>query len=155
IAQRCNQSCVFCLEEDGDWAPFKDPATAAVTDEIGRLYEKGARHITFMGGETFFRKDLAPILRHARATGFTRVGVTTNGTVLSKPGFIRELRDAGLDFIELSVHGHTAELSNLIAGTGFTHDRQSMALDEIRAAGLLTILNVVVCRPNKDHLVEI
>ena len=51
----------------------------------------GARHITFMGGETFFRKDLGRILAHARDVGFTRVGVTTNGTVLSKKGFIGDL----------------------------------------------------------------
>src|SRR5439155_2201576 len=112
-------------------------------------------HITFVGGEPFFRKDLGRILAHARAEGFSRVGVTTNGTVLSKPGFVRELRASGLDFIEFSIHGHTPELSNAIAGTSYTHDRQSLALDEIAAEGLPVILNVVVCRPNKDHLADI
>src|SRR5262249_3979548 len=92
---------------------------------------------------------------HARACGFSRVGVTTNGTVLAKPGFLRELRENGLDFIEFSIHGHTPELSNAIAGTGYTHERQSLALAEIRDLRLPTILNVVVCRPNKDHLVDI
>lgn len=156
IAERCNQSCVFCLEEDGSWRPFVDPSTTEVMDQVTALFARGARHITFMGGETFFRKDLGRILEHARAAGFTRVGVTTNGTVLSKKGFIQELAARGLAFIELSIHGHTAELANAIGGTHFTFERQAAALaelDEIKT--LPAIVNVVVCRENKDHLVDI
>lgn len=155
IAQNCNQQCVFCLEEDGAWNEFVDPTTVEVTKEIKRLYDRNARHITFMGGETFFRKDLPRIIADAKALGYTRVGVTTNGTVLSKQGFIQRLVDAGLDFIELSIHGHTRELSNSISRAEVTFDRQARALAEIEAAGLFTIVNVVVCRENKDHLVDV
>jgi pyruvate-formate lyase-activating enzyme len=153
IAERCNQSCVFCLEVDGKWSQFTDPSTDEVRALVGQLHQEGARHITFMGGETLFRKDLPAILREARRVGFTRVGVTTNGTVLHKKGFLGELLDAGLAFIELSIHGHTAELTNRINGTSYTFDRQAAALAELDAMGsLYTIVNVVVCRENKDHL---
>jgi organic radical activating enzyme len=156
IAERCNQSCVFCLEEDGSWNEFVDPSTQQVFDTVGRVFERGARHITFMGGETFFRKDLPRILSHAKDVGFTRVGVTTNGTVLSKVGFIDRLCDAGLDFIELSIHGHTEALANEIARSKITHQRQASALAEINRTGALhTIVNLVVCAENKDHLREI
>lgn len=155
VAERCNQSCVFCLEEDGSWSPFVDPSTLEVQATIDRLWERGARHITFMGGETFFRKDLGRIIAHARDVGFTRVGVTTNGTVLSKPGFLSKLVESGLAFIELSIHGHTPELANTIGGTHFTFERQAAAMAELNELGLLTIVNVVVCRENKDHLVDI
>jgi hypothetical protein len=156
IAERCNQSCVFCLEEDGAWTPFVDPTTTEVIRQLDRLWDRGARHITFMGGETFFRKDLGRILAHTRALGFRRIGVTTNGTVLHKPGFLRDLVAHGLEFIEISIHGHTPELANLIGGTHFTFERQALALAEINAIGaLFTIVNVVVCRENKDHLLDV
>jgi MoaA/NifB/PqqE/SkfB family radical SAM enzyme len=155
IAERCNQSCVFCLEEDGSWAPFVDPTTLDVERQLEVLRDRGARHLTFMGGETFFRKDLGRILGHAKGLGYTRVGVTTNGTVLAKEGFLRELVRAGLDFIEISIHGHTPELANAIGGTHFTFERQRRALAEIEEMGLTTIVNVVICRENKDHLVDI
>jgi organic radical activating enzyme len=156
IAERCNQKCVFCLEEDGGWAEFVDPSTQQVFDVVDRLHGRGARHITFMGGETFFRKDLPRILEHAKGRGYTRLGVTTNGTVLSKPGFIRKLVDAGLDFIEFSLHGHTRELANSISRSKITFDRQASALAEIDEIGtLLTILNVVICRENHEHLLDI
>ena len=89
IAERCNQKCVFCLEENGEWAEFIDPSTVEVFGVLDRLRGLGGEHITFMGGETFFRKDLDRIIAHAKEVGYTRVGVTTNGTVLSKPGFIQ------------------------------------------------------------------
>ena len=156
IAERCNQSCVFCLEEDNSWTEFVDPSTTAVADQIERLWKLGARHITFMGGETFFRKDLGRLLAHARDVGFTRVGVTTNGTVLSKKGFLRNLVDHGLAFIELSIHGHTPELANSIGGTHFTFERQADAMAELDEMGSLsTIVNIVVIRENKDHLRDI
>jgi pyruvate-formate lyase-activating enzyme len=155
IAERCNQRCVFCLEEDGGWREFVDPSTLEVFGVLDRLFERGARHITFMGGETFFRKDLPRILSRAREVGYTRIGVTTNGTVLSKKGFVAELVAAGLEFIELSIHGHTPELANAIGGTGFTFGRQREALAEIEASGRKTIVNVVICRQNKDHLRDV
>jgi molybdenum cofactor biosynthesis enzyme MoaA len=83
IAERCNQDCVFCLEVDGSWTPFVDPTTRQVVDQINRLRSRGADQITFMGGETFFRKDLPQIITHAKSIQYKRVGVVTNGTVLS------------------------------------------------------------------------
>jgi organic radical activating enzyme len=155
IAERCNQNCVFCLEEDGGWAEFVDPTTLEVFEVLERLYGRGARHITFMGGETFFRKDLPRILTRAKQLGYTRLGVTTNGTVLSKPGFITQLVNAGLDFVEFSLHGHTEELANAISRSAITFERQARALSEIDALGTKTILNVVVCRENHAHLRDI
>jgi organic radical activating enzyme len=156
IACRCNQNCVFCLEVDPTWAKFDEPSTQEVHREIDQLRSRGANHITFMGGETFFRKDLPDILMHAKAVGFTRLGVTTNGTILSKPGFLRRMVDSGLDFVEFSLHGHSEELANLIGGTDFTFQRQARALAEIDEMGTLPmIVNVVICRENKDHVVDI
>lgn len=156
IAERCNQQCVFCLEEDSEWSEFVDPSTQQVYDVLERLHGRGGRQITFMGGETFFRKDLPRIISRAKQIGFTRIGVTTNGTVLSKPGFIENLTRAGLDFIELSVHGHDEALANTISRSKVTFDRQAKAMAEIDATGsLFTIVNVVICRENKDHLIDV
>lgn len=156
IAERCNQACVFCLERDGAWSELVDPTTEQVYAELARLWDRGARHLTFMGGETFFRKDLDRIIVRARSLGFTRVGVTTNGTVLSKKGFIDGLCAAGLEFIELSVHGHTPELATAVSQESFTFERQRAAMAEIDATGRLpTLVNVVVCRENKDALVDV
>lgn len=155
ITQRCNLSCVFCLEDDPTWRGYADPETDDVRATIDRLYDEGARHITFMGGETLFRKDLSSILEHARARGFTRLGVTTNGSALSKPGAIARLRDAGLQFIELSIPAHTADLSRQITRSDVAFERQARAIEEIVAVGCPVIANVVICRENRSAIHEI
>lgn len=156
IAERCNQRCVFCLEVDQTWQPLPDFSTGQVVETLRGLHAEGADQVTFMGGETLFRKDFGEILAETRRLGFQRIGVTTNGTVLSTPGFLRRLMDRGLDFIELSLHGHTEALANQIGGTDFTFRRQARALAELNEIGsLLTIVNVVICPENKDHVVDI
>jgi hypothetical protein len=156
IEERCNQSCVFCLEEDGNWSEFIAPETEQVKKTIDGVRARGADQITFMGGETLFRKDLPEVLSHARRVGFSRLGVTTNGTVLSKAGFIQNLADAGLDFIEISIHGHTPELALAISRNPVTFARQAKAMAEINATRCVsTIVNVVVCPENAAHLREV
>ena len=76
--------------------------------------------------------------------------------MISKPGFIEALCAAGLEFIELSVHGHTTELARAVTGEAFTFDRQAGAMAEIDATRRLpTIVNVVVCRENHGALVDV
>src|SRR5579871_1132944 len=97
VTERCNQACVFCLEEDG-LALRPDLPRPQVLADLADLRARGAEHITFMGGETFLRKDLPELLAETKKLGFTRVGVTTNGTALAHEGFLDRMIGAGLDF---------------------------------------------------------
>ena len=155
IQNGCNQACVFCLEDDDSRPVLGNPTIAEVKVLIADLRERGASHITFMGGETFFRKDLGSIIGEARRIGFTRIGVTTNGSILSKIGYLRKQVEAGLDFIEFSLHGHNAEVANAIARRADAFARQAIALAQIDALAVPTIFNVVICEENKDHLLDI
>ncbi len=156
LSDRCNLRCVFCFERDDPTRRgLRDPATGDALAELDALRRRGTEHLTFMGAETFFRRDLAILLAHARDAGFTRVGVVTNGTVLSKPGFLAPLVAAGLDFVELSIHGHCPEIANAIAGAGFAWERQRLAMRELAGAGVATIVNTVVCRANRERLVDL
>jgi MoaA/NifB/PqqE/SkfB family radical SAM enzyme len=157
VTERCNQACVFCLEEDG-LALRPDLPPAQVTADLASLRARGAEHLTFMGGETFLRKDLPELLTEARRVGFTRVGVTTNGTALAHPGFVVRMVEAGLEFVEISVHADEAALAEAISGKAFTWERQQRALtelEEVRDRLLVVIVNVVICRENHDRLVPI
>jgi organic radical activating enzyme len=156
VTERCNQACVFCLEEDGTALRPDVPATQVAAD-LASLRARGADHLTFMGGETFLRKDLPSLLDEARRLGFTRRGVTTNGTALAHPGFLEKMIDAGLDFVELSVHADSAELAEEISGKGFTWERQQRAIDELENLRdrLHVIVNLVICRQNAGKVAEI
>ncbi len=156
VTERCNQACVFCLEEDG-LALRPDVPAPQVTADLASLRARGDEHITFMGGETFLRKDLPALLDEAKRLGFTRVGVTTNGTALAAPGFLERMMAGGLDFVEISVHADTPELAERISRKSFTWERQQAALDELEALRdrLHVIVNIVICRDNRDRVFEV
>ncbi len=147
---------MFCLEASHGWREFVAPDTAEVLAIVESLRQRGAENLTFMGGESFFRKDLPRIIGHARGLGMGRIAVATNGTALAHPGLVADMVAAGLDCVELSIHGHTAALANRISGKGFTFERQARAMAEIAATGsLTTVVNLVVCRDNRDHVVDV
>ncbi len=154
IQEGCNQACVFCLEDDVERPAHTNPTTEQVGKLLADLRERGAEHITFMGGETFFRKDLPLIVAEARRLGFSRIGVTTNGSIVSKIGYLRQQIAAGLDYIEFSLHGHTPEIANAIARAN-SFSRQAIALGQLNELALPTIFNVVVCEENRAHLLGI
>lgn len=153
VTERCNQACVFCLEEDGT-ALRPDVPPQQVAEDLATLRARGAEHITFMGGETFLRKDLATLLGDARALGFTRLGVTTNGSVLAHPGFLLKMVEAGLAFVEISIHADSPELAERISGKGFTWERQQRALSELESLRdrIDVIVDLVICRENHDRV---
>jgi cyclic pyranopterin phosphate synthase len=156
ITARCNQQCVFCLERDPAAPVLAEPDTREACAQLDDLWRRGARHVTFMGGETLLRQDAVEIIAHARELGFTRICVATNGTALAREGYLHELVAHGLEHLELSLHGHTSELANAISGRPFTHARQARALAELDALGAPpTIVNLVVCRENRDALLDV
>ena len=155
VTKRCNQRCVFCLEDRTAARLSGDMPQDQVRQELRTSRAQGASQIVFMEGETLLRPDVCTLISMAREEGFTQVWVATNGTPLARPGFLRQLQDAGLTGMELSVHGHSEELVNRISGVPFTWKRQCAALAAIAASPLKVMVNVVVCAENHQHLAAI
>jgi cyclic pyranopterin phosphate synthase len=154
ITNRCNQRCTFCLE-GGAREGRPEATTAEVLAELDGLWARGARHVTFMGAESLLRPDIGRVLEHARERGFTRIAVATNGTPLARPGFVAELVARGLEVVELSIHAHTPALAAAISRVPTTHARQVEALRHLDAAAVPVILNLVVCRENREHVLDV
>ncbi len=155
IADVCNLACLFCLERD-DRGGAREPPLTEVRETLAGLRDSGASDVVFMGAETFLRKDAVDVIRTARELGFRHIKVATNGTPISRPRYLRELADAGLNAIEISIHGATAEVVDRIAGIPHTFERQARALDELAAIRSIDVtLNTVICRENADSIAEI
>jgi MoaA/NifB/PqqE/SkfB family radical SAM enzyme len=82
LTHRCNLRCRTCpfWRRPRSHLPFD--AVGAALDE---LYQAGCRLLLLEGGEPFLWRDeerrLEDVITAARARGFARVGVTTNGTL--------------------------------------------------------------------------
>lgn len=136
----CNLRCLHCRVANvtGRHMPLRE-----IEERLAGLHRRGARILYLEGGEPYLWCDgehrLAEVVRRARAIGFLRVHVYTNGT--------RPL-DSGADFHWVSIDGRPA-LHRRIRGVPV--DAAAAHLREHRGpAAIVTTLNAL----NVDALEE-
>jgi pyrroloquinoline quinone biosynthesis protein E len=148
LSYRCPLHCPYCSN------PTKVRNDLELTvDEWLRVIKEaaglGVLQIGLSGGEPLVRQDLAEIVRGAREAGLY-TNLITSGMGLHETR-LRELRNAGLDSVQLSFQSNDSDLGDEIAGTRAHHRKLEVAAG-IRAAGISLSLNFVIHRRNIDHL---
>jgi PqqA peptide cyclase len=148
ITYRCPLHCPYC----------SNPAQARngnelSTDEwrhvIREAADLGVLQIGFSGGEPLARRDLAELIRAAREANLY-TNLITSGIGLDDDR-VSELRDSGLDSVQLSFQSDNADLADEIAGAR-AHQRKLHIAANIRATGIPLSLNFVIHRRNIDRL---
>jgi PqqA peptide cyclase len=148
LTYRCPLRCPYCsnptrVRNDRE----------LTTDEWRRVIREaaglGVLQIGFSGGEPLVRRDLAALVRGAREANLY-TNLITSGIGLDE-NCAHELRDAGLDSLQLSLQSDESDLADEIAGA-HAHQRKLDAAEIIRAAGISLSLNFVIHRRNIDRL---
>lgn len=133
----CNIRCVYCnvrggtdqrLFDAGYVEQLLDDAAARILHGPDR---RGAPTIDLIGGEPTMHPELPRLIAAARARGFARVLICTNGVRLARPGYLDELIAAGLTGVRLSFHDHRAEVAAGladVAGLGATYPEVAAAV---------------------------
>ncbi len=101
--ETCNQACSFCTAR----RPVERREFVVASAVKHRLHEAlagGAREVVFTGGEPTMRRDLADLVRYARARGAERLVVETNAALITNE-MARGLADAGLDVVRVHLPG--------------------------------------------------
>lgn len=101
VTDDCNLTCSYC-DEYTPGAPIIPLET--LKKRIDKLDELGVQVYDFLGGETLMHPDIAALVKHAKSKrgGSNLATIITNGFLLTEKG-IRELNDAGLDFMQVSI----------------------------------------------------
>ena len=101
VTDACNLTCSYC-DEYAAGAPL--PPLEELCRRVDRLDGLGVQVYDLLGGEPLLHPGLAQLVRHAKSKrrGSNLVTVITNGFLL-KEVTVRELNDAGLDFMQVSV----------------------------------------------------
>jgi pyrroloquinoline quinone biosynthesis protein E len=152
LTYRCPLRCGYC-SNPLDWTKRHD---SLATDDWTRVLTEaealGVMQVTLTGGEPLLRDDLETIVAHGRRLELYQT-LITSGLPLTRDR-LADLRDAGLDAVQLSVQDADESRSDTIAGTrSFAHKREVAGW--VRALGLPLTLNVVLHRANLDHVPEI
>jgi pyrroloquinoline quinone biosynthesis protein E len=152
ITYECPLHCPYCSNPLA-MSAYGDELTA---DEWRRVLaeaaELGVLQFHLSGGDPLRRRDAVDIVGHASS-----LGMYTN-LITSALGFSRrraeELRDAGLDHVQISIQADEAGLSDHIAGTA-SFERKLTGARLVKELGWPLTLNVVLHRRNIDRVAGI
>lgn len=101
VTDDCNLTCSYC-DEYTPGAPIIP--LSVLRSRIDKLDELGVLVYDFLGGETLMHPDIAALVAHTKSKrgGSNLVTIITNAFLLTEER-IRELNQAGLDFMQVSV----------------------------------------------------
>ena len=145
LTYRCPLHCPYCSNPTQLSATDAELNTADWRRVLREAAELGVLHAGFSGGEPLTRDDLADLVRAAREAGlYTNLITSALGLT---PARARELRDAGLDSVQISLQADEPSLADRIAGTK-AHAQKLDAARLVRESGLALSLNIVLHRLN-------
>ncbi|PPD04938.1 MAG: pyrroloquinoline quinone biosynthesis protein PqqE [Methylobacter sp.] len=152
LTYACPLQCPYC-SNPLDYAQY--PAELSTEDwqrVLTQARKMGAVQLGFSGGEPLTRPDLPDLVKHARTLGYYS-NLITSGYGMTEDKII-ELKQAGLDHIQVSIQASTQQLNDHIAGTtSFEHKKQVAHL--VKKHGYPMVLCVVIHRENIHQMADI
>jgi MoaA/NifB/PqqE/SkfB family radical SAM enzyme len=158
IGAVCNNNCIFCMEEDRDGRYVNN--SAMTPDRVRWILEghRGAEEVCFTSGEPTTRPELADFVAWARALGYRRISVMTNGRRLSHLPYAAALAKAGMNRFYVSIHGHTKKLHEGLTRTPDSFEQTVGGLDavtKLKRFGVELHTSTVVTDRNLPHMLDI
>ncbi|ORU92308.1 MAG: pyrroloquinoline quinone biosynthesis protein PqqE [Cycloclasticus sp. symbiont of Poecilosclerida sp. M] len=152
LTYACPLQCPYC-SNPLDYANFTNELN---TDEWKRVLKQsrkmGAVQLGFSGGEPLVRKDLTELVSYSHDLGYY-INLITSGYNMDEAKII-ELKEAGLDHIQISLQASSKELNDYIAGTeSFEHKKVVAKL--IKKHDYPMVLCVVLHRENIHQMKDI
>lgn len=155
VTDRCNMRCIYCMpDNNNEW--FEQHNILSY-EEIIRLtavfVSLGIEKLRITGGEPTVRYKIETLIGAlSNIRGIKSIDMTTNGLLLNDK--VKELKQAGLDGVNISLDTFRADRFKAIAGV----DGLDRVLTSIKAAdnvGLKVKINAVVIRGwNDDEVVD-
>jgi len=130
LGKACNNRCVFCANgiisaAERRWTPVR-----VIKAEVERGFRDGCTSLGFLGGEPMLYPWLEEVVRHARAIGYERVALCTNGTRLAEDGLAERVVDAGVTRLSISIHSHRGAMEDRLTGRRGCFAAKLAGLDE-------------------------
>jgi GTP 3',8-cyclase len=152
LTDRCNFRCAYCMPSHPVWGAKQDLLSL---EELRQLIETfvtrlGIEQLRLTGGEPLLRGGVARFvatLSELRCAGLRRVSLSTNGVLLAR--YARELADAGLDDVNVSLDSLSPARFRQISGGGNLREVLN-GIYRAREAGLPVKINAVVMRGTND-----
>jgi cyclic pyranopterin phosphate synthase len=157
VTDRCNLRCVYCMPAEGiKLMSHNDILTYEEIYTVARAAAGlGINKLRLTGGEPLVRLGLPSLVQMlAKIDGVDDISLTTNGVLLGR--YARELKDAGLRRVNVSLDSLKPDRFKLITRIGDNLSEVLKGIEVARAVGLEPVkLNVVVMAGiNDDELLD-
>jgi cyclic pyranopterin phosphate synthase len=158
IGAVCNNNCVFCMEEDREGRYVNN--SAMTPERVRWMLEehKGGEEVCFTSGEPTTRPELFEFVAWAKALGYRRISIMTNGRRLSHLPYAAGLAKAGMNRFYVSIHGHTDKLHEGLTRTPGSFAQTVLGLDavtKLKRFGVELHTSTVITNRNLPHLASI
>ncbi|MDD5639383.1 MAG: radical SAM protein [Candidatus Pacebacteria bacterium] len=100
--RNCNFNCIHCYSSSGGIRKG-ELSFKKVKDMIKELSAKGTEFLSIGGGEPFLYSHLVDVVKYAYKNSLS-IEVSTNGSLVTD-SLIKDLKEAGLKFIQVSLDG--------------------------------------------------
>ncbi len=152
LTYACPLQCPYCANPIDYAKHNSEIGTEDWKRVLTQARKMGAVQLGLSGGEPLTRPDLIEIVQHARELGYYS-NLITSGYGLTEEKIV-QLKEAGLDHIQVSIQASTQELNNHLAGTdSFEHKKQVAHL--VKKHGYPMVLCVVIHRENIHQMADI
>jgi len=149
---KCNLRCKHCYENAGRSRKHElstDEAKQTV-DLLSRLAGVGLPALSFSGGEPLVREDFFDIVSYAKKR-IPYLSLASNGTLITKDN-AKKLKDAGIDYVEISLDGASAATHDWFRGVPGAFERTVEGIKNCIEEGIDTCIATVI---HKQNLAEI
>jgi radical SAM protein len=157
IAWELTRACAFaCRHCRAEAQPQRNPqelTTGEAFRLIDQIKEFGDPILVVTGGDPMMRRDLFDILGYASGKGL-RTSLTPTTTRLVTAERLRQVKDAGVRRVAVSIDGPSAEAHDAFRGFKGSFDMAVKIARAVGEAGLSLQVNTTVSRYNVDRLDE-
>jgi radical SAM protein with 4Fe4S-binding SPASM domain len=145
ITYACNLRCRHCYAGAGKPSPG-ELTTVEAKRVIDELHQAGVPLLALSGGEPLVREDLFELVRYAHEKGFY-VALASNGTLITR-NIARELKNAGIRFIQISLDGASAATHDRFRGVDGVFQRTIQGIRNCVEQGFFVNVATVAHRHN-------
>ncbi len=152
LTYKCPLQCPYCSNPVDYANHHSELSTEDWKRVLTQARKMGAVQLGFSGGEPLTRTDLVELVAHARQLGYY-TNLITSGYKMTEEKIL-QLKEAGLDHIQLSIQASTEELNDYLAATESFQSKKEVA-HLVKKHGYPMVLCVVIHRKNIHQMPQI
>ena len=142
LTYRCQNRCGHCYNEPRG---IRELGAEEWERVIDRLWSYGVPHIVFTGGEPTMSPHLRRLIDRAERNGQV-AGLVTNGRALSRPGYLGDLIEVGLDHVQITVLSHRPDVHDRLVCAEGAWEETMKGLDVALSSDLYVNTNTTIMR---------